>query len=208
MPTIIVNFLIVELGLDPSEFDEAQKKAIKSLRRLENQARRSGQKVDDLGSKILAFFRFIENPARGIRQLLERLAAPAQAAKRSLGEVGSQARRTGKEGEAGALSVTSGVRALAIAGLGAIAVYKVLDKTLESVFNSTRKTFNVGVGAAAAGLPVQEFSAISQALFTHGNVPEQETQDWLAGIKQFQENCSGSAMLISQSSRTLHGRHY
>ena len=25
-------------------------------------------------------------------------------------------------------------------------------------------------------------------MFTHGNVPEQETQDWLAGIKQFQEN--------------------
>ena len=77
---------------------------------------------------------------------------------------------------------------MAIAGLAATAVFAALGKVIESAVDSAHQTFNVGVGAAAAGLPVQEFSAISQALFTHGNVPEQETQDWLAGIKQFQEN--------------------
>ena len=187
MPTIIES-LIVELGLDPSGFNESEQKAVDSLRRIETTAQRSGAAVDDFGSDVLGFLRVLENPARGIRRHLESIAAPARSAQRSLGDVAAQARRTGTEGEAGALAVTSGIRALAIAGLAATAVFAALGKVIESAVDSAHQTFNVGVGAAAAGLPVQEFSAISQALFTHGNVPEQETQDWLAGIKQFQEN--------------------
>ncbi len=78
------------------------------------------------------------------------------------------------------------MRALSVAGLAAIGVFEAMKKVIESASASAAKGFNIGVGAATAGMPVREFSAVSQALLTHGNVPEEETQGWLAHIKQFQ----------------------
>lgn len=178
----------MQLGLDPRGFTEGQQQAVESLRQVERAAERTGAHVDEVGVGVLEFIRLIENPARGIVRHLERIAEPARGAQRSLAGVAAQARRTGTAGEAGTLAMASGVRALAIAGLVATAVFAGLGKVIESALGSARQTFAVGIGAAAAGLPVNEFSAISQALFTHGNVPQEQTQDWLAGIRQFQEN--------------------
>ncbi|MGA8495924.1 MAG: hypothetical protein WB764_10610 [Xanthobacteraceae bacterium] len=183
----IIDSLVVQLGLDPRGFTEGQQQAVESLRQVERAAERTGAHVDEVGVGVLEFIRLIENPARGIVRHLERIAEPARGAQRSLAGVAAQARRTGTAGEAGTLAMASGVRALAIAGLVATAVFAGLGKVIESALGSARQTFAVGIGAAAAGLPVNEFSAISQALFAHGNVPQEQTQDWLAGVRQFQE---------------------
>ena len=44
------------------------------------------------------------------------------------------------------------------------AAISALDKAMQSASESAQKVFATGIGAAAAGTPIQEFTAISQAL--------------------------------------------
>lgn len=51
---------------------------------------------------------------------------------------------------------------------------------MEFAAKTSQKVFGQGVGAAAAGVGIGQFTSVSQALFKSGNVPQEETQGWLA----------------------------
>lgn len=187
MPTI-VDALVVSLALDATKFNEGQKQAIDNLRKMEDQTRRTGQNIERSGAGIVSFFRSVESPIAGLRQHLENLALSTDRPQRQLAQLGAQGRRTGAGVEAGAAAGAAGLRALTVAGLGAIVTVTALDKLMKSASTSAQGVFGAGIGAAAAGMTIGRTSAISQALFTGGNVPEAQTQAWLADITQWQEH--------------------
>lgn len=55
MPTVI-DSLIVEIGLDPSKFTKGQKEAIRSFKEAEEQARKTGQGIENAGARGAEFF--------------------------------------------------------------------------------------------------------------------------------------------------------
>ncbi len=184
----IIDALVVTLELDPKKFTEGQKSAIESLRQTERQATQSTGRIAQSGSGLVTFFRAVESPVASLRQHFERLATATVLPKQGLSDLAAQGRRTGAGIEAGAVAGAAGLRALGIAGIGAFATIAALDKTMKSAGESARGVFSVGVSAAAAGMGVQRTSAISQALLKGGNVPEAETQAWLADMRQWQEH--------------------
>ena len=60
-----------------------------------------------------------------------------------------------------------------------------LQKVMSGARENAASVFRTGIGAAAAGVPVQEFSAISRALLKRG-VPEEASQGFLGRLGQFQ----------------------
>jgi hypothetical protein len=143
--------------------------------------------VKDVGDVLIDVLRFLERPTQTIKSHLESIVVPAQTAHRNLGQVATQAQRTGASVEAGALAGSAALRVMAGAALIGLSAVLALGKAWDGIKATARETFGVGVGAAAAGMPVREFSAVSQALYTHGNVPQEETQQWMAGFGQIQQ---------------------
>lgn len=185
MPTVI-DSLIVTLGIDPSGFTEGQRQMAQNLRQMEDLANRSVQRIERSGSGIVTFFRSIDHPIASIRQHFEQLATVTATPQQNLINLAQQGRRTGQEVEAGALQGAVGLRALGVAGLTAVAAFVALDKVRSSATDTARNLFGASVGAAGAGVPIQEYTAISQALLHGGNVPETETQGWLSQIRSAQ----------------------
>lgn len=192
MPTVIDQF-VVTLGLDPSNFTEGQRAMAANLRSMETNAQRSAQNIERSGSQIVAFFRTIDHPIASLRQHFERLATVTTTPQRNLLNLAEQGRRTGQEVEAGALQGAAGLRAMGVAGLTAVAAFVALDKLRSGAENRAAERFGVGVGAAGANLPIGQYTAISQALYETGLVPEIETQGFLSSVR--------SAQIQAQSGR-------
>lgn len=186
MPTLLDSF-IIELKLDATQFTDSQRKAAEALEQVESRATRAAGGVEKTGAGVVTFFRGIEAPLAALRRQFESLATPAQRSQRNLSELAAQGRRTGDSVEAGALDGAAGLRVLGVAGLTAFATITALDKVMRSAGESARNVFGVGVGAATAGVAIQQFSAISQALLHLGNVPEAESQGWMAQYRNAQE---------------------
>jgi hypothetical protein len=111
-----------------------------------------------------------------------RTAAAAAVAGRAVANTGAQATRTGAAVAAGARAGTLGFEALAVAAVGAgVAIYAV-DKALKTAYESATKTYGASLGAAAAGLPVETFSAIQNAL---APAPPEEVGAALEAQQQF-----------------------
>ncbi len=189
MPTII-DSLIVTLRLDPSNFTEGQRRAAENLRQLEAAAQRTGERVEQSGHGVVSFFRTLESPISGLRQKFETLALSTVRPQRNLADLASQGRRTGASIEAGATTGAAGLRVLGIAGLGAFAAITALDKAMSAASDSAKNVFGAAVGAAAAGVPIGQFTSISQALLNRGNVPEAETQGLLGQLRSAQVQAS------------------
>lgn len=187
MPTVI-DSLIVELSLDASGFTEQQRRAVESLRNFEEQAGRSSKRVEATGQGVSRFFRSLNQPLETVRRHFEHLADYAGVPQQKLADLGAQGLRTGSAVEAGALAGAAGLRVMGAAGLTAFAAVESLDKLMQGANERAQKLFGVGLGAQGAGMSINEFGAVSQALATRANVPTADTQNWLASIKQFQEN--------------------
>lgn len=185
MPTV-VDALIVTLGLDPSGFTEGQRQMANSLRAMETGAERAATNIERRGAGIVTFFRALESPLGTIRQHFERMATVTTVPQRNLLNLAQQGRRTGQEVEAGALQGAAGLRAMGVAGLTAVAAFIALDKVRSAATDSARNLFGASIGAAGAGIPISQYTAISQALLHGGNVPEAETQGWLSQIRSAQ----------------------
>lgn len=194
MAATVIDSLIVELGLDPSNFDEGQRRAEGKLRDLERNAARSvrgvGRQVDDTGRQFIAIVEAIGHPVAAIEGALRHIVLSATPTRQTVRELGEQGHRTGAQVEAGALAGAAGFRVMAGAVLLAGAAVGALGAGIKAVGDEAQRVWGVRVGAAAAGMPVQEFSAVSQALRVAGNVPQSETQGWMAQLRQFQENFS------------------
>jgi hypothetical protein len=179
VPTVI-DSLVVQLGLDPTNFNQEQQRAVESLRKFQDTAEGSARRVVRSTSEGAAgFFRAVESPISGLRRQFETWAAATEKPRRSLADVGEQATRTGEDVERGAMKGAAALRVLGLAGLGAFAAYETLRKGTEALNATASRVFGAGVGATFAGLPIREFTAISQALFAHGNVPLAQSEDWL-----------------------------
>lgn len=185
----MIDSLIVELSLDPKGFSEGQQKTTQALRNLETSAGRSAKVVeDDFSRMVFAVTAMMERPTATIISGLHRIVRPAREAHQAVTNVGEKGRQAGQTIEAGALGGAVAMRALAGSALIAYAAVALLDKGMKAAIDSAQKVFGTGVGAAAAGMPIGEFSAISQALLVAGNAPEAETQGWLARMTQIRED--------------------
>lgn len=185
MPTVIDQF-IVTLGIDPSGFTEGQRKAAQSLRALEENASRSAQRIEASGASVVTFFRGLEQPIGTLRQHFEKLATFTATPQRNLAALAQQARRTGQEVEAGAMAGAVGLRALGVAGLTAVAAFTALEKIRSSATDTARNLFGTSLSAGGAGISIDRFTALSQALLHSGNVPEGETQGFLRRLRTSQ----------------------
>lgn len=184
----MIDALIVELSLDAKKFTDGQKQAIESLRQTERQATQSTGRIAQSGSGLVAFFRGVEHPVAALRHHFETLATSTIRPRQGLADLAAQGRRTGAGVEAGALAGAAGLRALGIAGAVAFVTITALDKTMKAAGESAKNVFSTSVLAGAAGMGIQRTSAISQALLKGGNVPEAETQGWLAEMRQWQQH--------------------
>jgi len=204
MPTII-DQLVVSLSLDPSQFTQGQRQMAQNLRQMETGAERAAKNIEHSGSQVVSFFRTLEHPIASLRGHFERLATVTTTPQRNLLNLAQQGRRTGQEIEAGALRGAAGVRALGVAGLTAVAAFVALDKVRSSATETARNLFGVGIGAVGAGMPIHEYTALSQALLHTGNVPEAETQGWLSQLRgmqvRAQQGDTGAAQGLATISR-------
>lgn len=204
----VIDELIVKLGLDPTDFTNEEAKLAESLRKMEERASRAGKRInDDTGRAMLGIFRLLRSPISGLRQEFEKIvSAPVpvytgltvaqrnyNAMIKSLKEAGmplkdieEQGKRAGESVEGGALAGARGLRVLGAAGLGLFAAYEGLSKVIENANAGAQRLFATGIGAAAAGMNIQEFTAISQALNVRGNVPVEQTQQTLGELKAAQ----------------------
>lgn len=208
MPTII-DELVVRLGLDPSQFREGETQMVESLRRLESAAQRGGRQLTETtGRGVSQFFRTIESPIAGLRHYFEGMVVQTVVARQGLRAVGEQGEKTGAQVAGGLSRAAVATRALGVAGLAAFAAYEALNKTLSAAGNIAGQVFTTGLGAGAAGMGITEFAAVGQALFAHGNVPQQETQGWLAQYEEMQGQAARGigpgAGYIQQLNTTLH----
>jgi hypothetical protein len=179
LPTVI-DELVTHLTLDPSQFTEGEAKMVESLRRMEAAAERGGRQLTETtGRSTVQFFRSIESPIASLRHYFEGMVVQSAASQESLRQVGEQGQKTGEQVSRGLGTAALAARALGVAGLAAYAAYETLHKTLQAVSGVAGNVFTTGIGAGAAGMGITEFGAISQALFTR-NVPQAETQTWLA----------------------------
>jgi hypothetical protein len=98
---------------------------------------------------------------------------------------------------------------MGVAGLTAVAAFVALDKVRNSATETARNLFGASVGAAAAGVPIQQYTAISQALLHGGNVPEAETQGWLSQLRgmqvRAQQGDTGAAQNLATIARFAPG---
>jgi hypothetical protein len=178
---------VVRLGLDPTDFDEGEARLIASLRRMEAAAQRGGRQVTDtVGRDTIAFFRAVENPISGLRRTFEGMVLQTERTRESLRKTGEEGEASGERVARGTSAATAAMRGLGVAGLAAFAAYEALSKTLGAVTDVAGRVFATGIGAGAAGMGITQFGAISQALFAGGNVPQAETQNWLAQYSEMQ----------------------
>lgn len=66
----IVDSLVVELGLDPSKFTKGQKEAIDSLQKMEGEAKKRGQGIEDSAKGVEQGFAAVQKRLLGIAGLL------------------------------------------------------------------------------------------------------------------------------------------
>jgi hypothetical protein len=206
----IIDELVVQLSLDPSEFSDGERRLADSLKRLESTASRGGQRVQEsVGQGAVQFFRTLEAPFSQLRKHFENLATYTDAPRQQLRTLEDQGRRTGESVEGGALAGARGLRVLGAAGLGVFAAYEALSKTISSANEGASRLFSQNIGAAAANLPIAEYSALAIAFQRGpGAVPQEQTQGTLsawhqAGIAVGHGDTSGADQLQLAASRYL-----
>lgn len=177
--TTVIDRLILELGFDTSQLPAGQQKTVQSLRNMEDQLDRTGRKVDESGQRWSTVFRQIEHPLASLKMHFERLADYTDRPRQGIQAVGAQAQRTGKQVEAAGLMGAAGLRALGVAGLAAFGTLKLVHGLMNDVAQNAQRTFNTGVNASSAGMPIDRYSAVSKALLINHNVPEEVTQAWM-----------------------------
>jgi len=141
------------------------------------------------GAVILQVFQAIQNPVAALYRAFQTLAtttAKSSPLQINLNQLAAQGKRAGEGVQNGALAGAAGLRVLGVAGLGAFAAVTVLNKAMTAVNENAGKVFKTGVGAASAGMQINRFSGIAQALKHIGNVPTTETESWLAEMRQWQ----------------------
>ena len=177
----------MQFALDPSSFNEGQQRAIDRMHALEQAAARSAKSVEGEGLGVVAFFRTLDQPLASLKQHFENLVSSTHRPRVAMQDLAAEGRRTGAEVEAGAATGAAGLRALGVAGLGAFAVFKAVQTEMNAAARSAQTVFGTGVRAAAAGVSTQRVSAVSLAL-SGGNVPQEQTQAWLADWGKWQAN--------------------
>lgn len=145
--------------------------------------------VQRSGNQAVAVIQGITHPVNALQMAFQRLAvttARQSPFQTNLAQIAAQGRRTGAGIQQGALAGASGLRILGVAGLGAFAAIETLRKAMDHAKSAAGGIFTASVGAGAAGMNIERFTAISQALQTHGNVAQQQTQSWLSQMAQRQ----------------------
>jgi hypothetical protein len=140
----------------------------------------------------VALFRTIESPVARLRHHFEQLAEHGDKPRQQLRQLGEQGHKTGEDIARGMSAAALSMRALGVAGLAVYSTYETLSKTFKAVAGVAGGVFSTGINTGAAGANITEFAAISQALKIH-NVPEEETQNWLAGYSELQKGAIAGA---------------
>jgi hypothetical protein len=194
MAGTIIDSLIVQLQLDPSQFEAGQKRAVRSLRELEEGTGRTGRAVEDkLGSGFRAAAGLIgglDNPLAMLRRHLEvTLAKSSETALqlKKLGEAGgARGSGMGQVLHEGSLLGARGLQVMAGSALVALTAITALGGAIGRLKGTAANIFQEGLLAQQAGLPVQRMSQISAGLHIAGNIPPEESEAWLARIGQIQ----------------------
>src|ERR1700688_5048693 len=66
MATTVIDSLIVQLGLDPSRFNQGQKDAMNALQQLIQRSQRGGEEIEGQGMKTAEFFATMKRSALGM----------------------------------------------------------------------------------------------------------------------------------------------
>jgi transglycosylase-like protein with SLT domain len=125
-----------------------------------------------------------------IASLNKTIAAGVSGPHTNLAALAAQGRRTGSSLQSGALAGAAGYRVLGLAvggvGLAAVVATAAIDKMMTAAQKNAQGIFGTGTRAGAAGLPIGAVSTIAQAMFAGGNVPQEQTEAWLAEFGQWQ----------------------
>ena len=69
MPNVI-DSLVVELGLDPRQFNEGQRQARESFKRTQEEAKKGAAAVEFEGKKVIDYFESLKRAALGVTGVL------------------------------------------------------------------------------------------------------------------------------------------
>lgn len=177
MPTIIDSF-IVELGLDPKQFNQQQKQVVQQLNSLTQQAQQASANFNQNLGVALAKL------VSGARQQAQQATSTAQTQTRTLGNLfgllnrqhaqaqqsmaaaASGARRSGQQISQAGQQGAYGLNSMVNAGLAAYAAMKSLNGMLQSTRETAERTSQSMRNSMAAGMGVSgitRFSAVALA---------------------------------------------
>lgn len=194
MPTT-VDSLVVTLGLDPSAFNEGQKKALESLRRFEEQAKNSVRKSQQNSEfNVRFFFAALQHPLQAAQQALmdfatkssastNRISDAAKQSQKGMKDVADQSKRTGDAVEEGAATGAAAVRGLAAAGLLALGAFKGIQNVLGQIQKEVNFSTMTNFMAQWTGTSPEWISRFSAAAYKKTGAPQEQTQNWLLGLQ-------------------------
>lgn len=165
----VVDELIISLGLDPTKFDQGQRKALGSLRDFQQKAEKTTSDISDrTGAKMALFFRALNNPLQAVHEHLFKLATTSERTAQSVSGVTSVA--------------TTGMRGLAAAALLAFGAFKGIQAVMRGMDRSMQWAQGVGWAQSWFGVPEKLSSTLATAAFEQTGAPREQTVNWLSGM--------------------------
>lgn len=172
MPTII-DSLVVEFALDPSKFNEGQRRTLEALRNFDTRADETAQHFETgAGNRLQRFFRS--------------LSPPINSASSSLTSLGTQGRSTGIAVAAGASTGVTGWKSLLLVAGSVFDAFKSVELAIGSVADASRRGAAVSRAAWMIGLPggTQGLDTLILAAQEAAQVPQETSINMLNAYRQ------------------------
>lgn len=175
MPPTVIDELVVTLGLDPKDFDEAQRKALEKLRTFGGQSEAASKRIADAMSSGMAGF-------------YQKFMAGLGSSDAAMARTGDQSRRTGEKIYAAGADSAVGFKKLTGSLLEAAAIIGTLEAAFHKLESSAGRATNTMVASLTTGLSPRKVGAIAGAfpLAGYGQMLafEQSMASWPALIRQ------------------------
>lgn len=167
------------LKLDPSNFNEGQRKAIDGLRKFQESAESTADRLNkESGRKFKSFFDFIQSPIEGIKEGMMRVA--------------TESRRSGEAVEKAGIAGGEGMMTIARGALLAYAAIKSATAAVNELKETAKSTEQLGFAAKWAGTPTPWMSRFAGAVYKETGLPQEQSQGYLVNLRQQVEAFRGA----------------
>ena len=144
---MILDEFIIKLGLDPREFDQAQRTAFDRLRTLETGATRSSDRIAEaMRGGMYAFYKEFN---KGLGEADVRMS-----------HVGDASRRTGEKVAAAGTQASMGFKGLTASLLEAYAVVGTLEGAFRKLEQAAGRGTRLALGSEMTGIPIRTLDAM------------------------------------------------